>query len=182
MTTTQPKSGDWLPVQRFVGSIFTLSEKTGQVLKYLVMALVLVLFYEVTSRYVFGSPTIWALETSKMLLGTIGTCGWAYTHKMGGHVRVDVIYTMFSRRIQAMIDVVMSVLFLFPLVGVLIYAGTRGAMRAFITGQKMVESSWMPPAAPFRTVMLIGFVLFALQCIAQFICDLHYIIKKRELL
>ena len=173
---------DWAFVRSFARSVFALSEATGQVIKYLVMALVLVLFTEVTMRYVFNSPTVWALETSKMLLGTIGACGWGYTHKLGGHVRVDVVYSLIPRRGQALIDVIMSLLMLFPLVFVLIGVGTKWAIRAWQTGEKMIESSWLPPAAPFRTALLIGFILFGLQCLAQFSCDLYYLIKKRELL
>ena len=85
---------DWTPARKLVSGINILSEGTGQFVKFLVMALVMVLFIEVTARYVFDSPTVWALETSKMLLGTIGTLGWGYTHKLGGHVRVDVVYGM----------------------------------------------------------------------------------------
>jgi TRAP-type mannitol/chloroaromatic compound transport system permease small subunit len=179
---TETQVEDWGVARKIAGTIFELSEITGQIIKYLVMALVLVLFIEVTSRYLFNSPTVWALETSKMLLGTIGACGWAYTHKVGGHVRVDVLYTMLPRRGQALIDVVMTVLMLFPLVGVLIYVGTKWAARAWETGEKMIESSWLPPAAPFRTALVLGFILFALQCIAQFLCDLYYLIKERDLL
>lgn len=179
---TQSQNDDWLIVRKMVQSVFSLSEATGQIIKYLVMALVAVLFFEVTSRYLFNAPTTWALETSKMLLGVIGAGGWAYTHKLGGHVRVDVIYTMIPRRGQALIDVVMSLLMLFPLVAVLIGVGTKWAIRAWQTGEKMIESSWLPPAAPFRTALLIGFILFGLQCLAQFTCDLYYLIKKRELL
>ena len=178
----QPHHEDWVVVRKLVRSVFTLSELTGQIIKYLVMALVLVLFIEVTSRYVFNSPTVWALETSKMLLGTIGAGGWAYTHKLGGHVRVDVLYTMLPRRGQALIDVIMSILMLFPLVFVLIGVGTKWAIRAWETGEKMIESSWLPPAAPFRTALVVGFILFGFQCLAQFSCDLYYLLKKRELL
>jgi TRAP-type mannitol/chloroaromatic compound transport system permease small subunit len=180
--TTQVQGEDWLIARKAAGAIFTLSEKTGQLIKFLVMALVMVLFIEVTSRYVFNSPTVWALETSKMLLGTIGACGWGYTHKVGGHVRVDVLYAMAPRRGQALIDVIMSLVMLFPLVGVLIFVGTKWALRAWETGEKMIESSWLPPAAPFRTALVLGFILFALQCIAQFLCDLYYLIKQRDLL
>ncbi len=172
---------NWTPVKKLVSGINALSEGTGQFVKFLVMALVMVLFIEVTARYVFDSPTVWALETSKMLLGSIGTLGWGYTHKLGGHVRVDVVYGMLSRRIQAFIDVILSVIFLFPLVYVLIFTGSKWALRAWKTGEKMIDSSWLPPAAPFRTLMVIGFCFFALQCIAQFIEDLYYLIYKKEL-
>ncbi len=176
------KKDDWIIVRKTVEIINRMSEGTGHIIKFLILGLILVLFFEVTSRYVFGKPTIWALESSKMLLGVIGTWGWAYTHQHHGHVRVDILYMLFSRRVQAIIDSVLTVLMLFPLVLVMINVGYKWAIRSWMTHEKMVESSWLPPAAPFRSMLVIGFILFALQCLAQFLCDLYYVIKKRELL
>ena len=176
------RKDDWIIVRKTVAGINKLSAGTGHVIKFLILGLILVLFFEVTSRYVFGRPTIWALETSKMLLGVIGTWGWAYTHQHHGHVRVDILYMLFSRRVQASIDVVLSVLMLFPLVLIMINVGFKWAVRSWHTHEKMVESSWLPPAAPFRSMLVIGFILFALQCLAQFLCDLYYVVKKREML
>ena len=176
------RNDDWIIVRKIVVGINKLSSGTGHVIKFLILGLILVLFFEVTSRYVFGRPTIWALETSKMLLGVIGTWGWAYTHQHHGHVRVDILYMLFSRRVEAIIDSVMSLLLLFPLVFVMINVGFKWAVRSWVTHEKMVESSWLPLAAPFRSMLVIGFTLFALQCIAQFLCDIYYAFKKREML
>jgi len=92
----------------------SISEHTGKVVLWAAIALVLVLCYEVTMRYVFDAPTNWVMETAMMLGGTIAALGWAYTHRHHGHVRVDVIYTHLSPRGKAIIDVVCSLVFLFP--------------------------------------------------------------------
>jgi len=73
-------------MKKLVQIINSISEFTGQMVKFLVVALIIVLCYEVISRYAFNRPTIWALETSKMLMGTFGACGWAYTYLHDGHV------------------------------------------------------------------------------------------------
>ncbi len=169
-------------MKKLVLVINAISEIAGQIVKYLLMALIVVLCYEVVSRYVFDNPTKWALETSKMLMGTFGACGWAYTYLHEGHVRVDVFYTRFSRKTQALVNVIMSIIFLFPICIILIAAGIRWAAFAWKVGEKMVESSWLPPAAPFRTVLVVGFILFTLQSIAKFIQELYFLIRKRELL
>jgi len=169
-------------MKKLVRTINSISEFTGQVVKFLVVALIIVLCYEVISRYAFNRPTIWALETSKMLMGTFGACGWAYTYLYDRHVRVDVLYAKFSRRKQAWINVIMSIIFLFPICIILISAGIRWTVFSWKFGEKMVESSWLPPAAPFRTVLVVGFILFTLQSVSKFIEELYFIIRKRELL
>jgi len=169
-------------MKKLVQTINSISEVSGQIVKFLLMALVVVLCYEVVARYVFNDPTIWVLETSKMLMGTFGACGWAYTYLYDGHVRVDVFYAKLSRKGQAWINVIMSIIFLFPICIILITAAIRWAAFALRTGEKMVESSWLPPAAPFRIVLIFGFLLFALQSLSRFIQDLYFLIRKRELL
>jgi TRAP-type mannitol/chloroaromatic compound transport system permease small subunit len=176
------RRGVFINMKKLVQVINAISEISGQIVKYLLMALVVVLCYEVVARYIFNSPTIWVLETSKMLMGTFGACGWAYTYLHEGHVRVDVLYARFSRRVQAWINVIMSIIFLFPICIILITSGIRWASFAWKVGEKMVESSWLPPAAPFRTVLVVGFILFALQSLSKFIQELYFLIRKRELL
>lgn len=177
----QIQRGDWMLARIFVAYIFKLNEFIGQLIKYVLIGMVLVLFYETISRYIFNSPTSWALIVSKWLLGTLAVCGWGYTYKEGGHVRVDVIYSLLSKRKQALIDVVMTLIFLFPFVGILIRIATKMMLRSWKTGELIIESSWTPLAAPFKTIILIGLILFALQCIAQFIRDLYFLFKGRKL-
>lgn len=161
--------------------IESISEYTGKIVLWACVALVLVLCFEVTMRYVFNAPTIWALETSMMLGGTIGFLGWSYTHRHQGHVRVDVFYTHLSPRGKAMIDIVCSLIFLFPLLIALIYASTSWMLFSWSMGERLVESSWLPPAGPIKTVMVLGVSLFAFQCVAQFIRDLCRLIKNKQL-
>lgn len=169
-------------MRKVVLFINTLSEIAGQIAKFLMIALVLVLCYEVVSRYVFNSPTKWALETSKMLMGTFGAFGWSYTFLHEGHVRVDVLYIRFSRKVKSLVNVIFSIIFLFPICIILLTSGIKWAIFSWKVGEKMVESSWLPPAAPFRTILVVSFILFTLQSIAKFIQELYYLIRKRELL
>ncbi len=112
-------------------------------------------------------------------------CLWellVLTYLHDGHVRVDVFYTKLSRTGRAWIDVIFSIIFLFPICIILISAGIRWAAFSWKFGEKMVESSWLPPAAPFRTLLVFGFCLFALQSLSKFIQELYFLIRKRELL
>jgi len=161
--------------------IDSISEGMGKAIQWACVALVIVLCYEVTARYGFNAPTIWAHETSCMLGGAIVALGWAYTHKHHGHVRVDVFYTHLSPRGKAITDVVGALLFLFPLLIVLIYAAADQVWFSWSMGEKLIESYWYPPAYPIRTVLVLGLSLFALQGMAQFIRDLYVLIRNKPL-
>ena len=128
-------------LRNITGTIDRLSEIVAHFTKYLILALIFVLIYEVAARYMFNRPTVWALETSMMVFGSIGALCWGYTLKIGGHVRVDVFYTMLSRKWKAVIDIAMTFLFLFPIQYILIHSGIKWTQFAWKTGEKMVESS-----------------------------------------
>jgi len=161
--------------------IDSISEHTGKTVLWLCIALVLVLAYETTARYVFNAPTMWAMETGKMIGGTIIVMGWSYTHLHHGHIRVDVLYTHLPPRGRAIIDVTCSLLFLFPLLSILLYTSTTWMLLAWKMGERLVETNFLPPAGPIRTVLVLGFCLFALQCMAQFTRDLYLLIRNKPL-
>jgi len=159
--------------------IDAISEYTGQTVLWLAVALVLVLAFETTARYAFGRPTVWVYETSYMIGATMVVLGWSYVHKHHGHIRVDVFYTRLSPRGRAIIDVVCSLVFLFPLLSILIYSANSSMLFAWKMNEKLPESTWMPPAAPIRAAVLVGISLFSLQCIAQFIRDLYSLVRNK---
>ena len=160
--------------------IDAISEWTGKTGRWASLGLVLALVYEVTARYVFTAPTIWAHDTTSMLVGVTAVLAWAYVHRLHGHVRVDVIYMRLSIRGKALIDVVGTIVFFFPLVGILIYTAIKKMLFSWELQEKLSMSYWYPPAYPIRTVMVIGLILFALQGIAQLWRDSHLLIKGRE--
>jgi len=168
-------------MRKIVRAIDSVNEWTGKTIRWACVALVLVLVYEVIARHVFNAPTIWAHETSKMLGGTVVALGWAYTHRHQGHVRVDVIYANLSPRRKAIVDILCTALFFFPLIIILAYMAADFMWVAWIRSEKLIESYWYPPAGPIRTVTFLGLCLFALQGFAQFVRDLYLLVRNKPL-
>jgi len=161
--------------------IDSISQKTGSSARWFCVALVLVGAYDTIMRYAFNAPTIWAYETMIMLGGATYALGWAYAHLHKSHIRVDVFYTRLSPRGKAITDVVCAAIFFFPLMAILIKVSLWWTGEAWRIGEKMIESYWYPPAAPFRTVVFIGICFFTLQGLAQFIRDLYFVIRSKAL-
>jgi TRAP-type mannitol/chloroaromatic compound transport system permease small subunit len=168
-------------MRTIVRVIDSISEYTGMIIRWACLVLVLVLCYEVTARYVFDAPTMWASDTSSMLGGTIAAMGWAYTHRHGGHVRVDVFYNHLSSRGQAILDITLSLLFFFPLLFSLAYIAWDRMWFSWAMGEVLARSNWYPITGPIRTVVVLGLCLFALQGMAQFIRDLYRLTRNEQL-
>lgn len=169
-------------MRKLVRVIDAIGEYTGKVARWACVAIVLVLVYEVVSRYIFNSPTIWVMDTAMMLGSTIAILGWVYTHNYHGHIRIDILYTHWSIRTRAIVDVICTVFLFFPLVIVLIYTAGSRALFAWSMGEVLTEGGyWYPPAFPVRVMMFIGLILFAFQGLAHFIRDLYFLVRSKPL-
>ena len=69
----------------------------------LIIPLLLVVLYEVTMRYGFSSPTVWAFEMTTFLYGIHYMFGYSYAEVKDGHVRVDIFTSMLRPRVRATI-------------------------------------------------------------------------------
>ena len=164
-----------------VKTIDKISEKAGAVGKWFAVILVLVGTYETISRHFFGSPTIWAYDSLSMAGGVLYMIGASYTHLHNSHTRVDIIYSILSKRKQAMIDVISSLIFFFPLMTVMFKLAVTWSIKAVKVKEVMFNSFWYPPAAPYRIIFALGILLLLLQGAANFIRDLHFLIRGKQL-
>ncbi len=156
-----------------------ISDWTAKAVSWLAVALVLVLVFDVTERYVFGGATVWAFETATMLGATIYVMGWAYVTRMREHIRVDVIYVHLSPRVQLIIDVIGTLLFFLPLLYVMIDTSIYYMLRAWRIEEKLAETFWYPPAGPFRTVVVVALFLLAFQTVANLIRDFYQLFRNK---
>jgi TRAP-type mannitol/chloroaromatic compound transport system permease small subunit len=156
-------------MDRVLGVIDSISEWSGRTVSWLVLVLTLVLGYEIVMRYVFNAPTKWAFDISYMLGGSYFMLGEAYTLLKKRHVRIDIFYTRFSPRKQALVDVAFYILFFFPLWGGLLYALIPYVYLSWVIGERSMQGYWMPILYPFKTVMPVAVFLFLLQGVADFL-------------
>lgn len=131
--------------------------------------------YEVVVRYLFNSPTVWALDVSFIMYGALFMMGGAYTLSRRGHVRGDFLYRLWSPRWQARVDLVLYFLFFFPGVLALIFAGWKYAARSWQYGEVSVSSPAGIPIYQFKTVIVAAGILLFIQGIAEVFRCIHCI-------
>jgi TRAP-type mannitol/chloroaromatic compound transport system permease small subunit len=168
----------WKKLPKYIDWI---SLKSGAVGKWFAFLLVLIGAYETIARHFFNAPTIWAYDSLCMSGGVLYMLGASYVYLKDAHTRVDVIYSHLSRRKQAFIDVVGSLIFFFPLMIIMLKMAIQWAVRAWSINEVMFNSFWYPPAAPYRTVFAIGLLLLVLQGIAKFMRDFYFLVRGEEI-
>jgi TRAP-type mannitol/chloroaromatic compound transport system permease small subunit len=144
-----------------------LSGHLGILAAWIVLPLIFATVYEVSSRYLFNAPTLWAYEIGYMATGANFLLGAAFALREGSHIRIDILYSRLSEKRKALIDV-LGYLFLFLPVGIwLSYRLGDSALDAFHSNQRSGESAWNPVIWPFRTIFFIGFAVLSLQAIVE---------------
>ncbi len=157
------------------------SEWTGKIFSWAILTLVLVLSFEVFMRYALDRPTIFSYEVACSLGITITLMGLAYTQLHHGFVRVDIFWRQLSSRGKGLADVIGSMLFFFPLVIMFIYFSAKELWFSWSINEVLSETYFYPPAWPVKAVMLVGFLLFLPQGLAQLIRDSYLVIKNKPL-
>ena len=133
-------------------------------------AIVLVMFYEVVSRYVFTKPTLWANELSLWIAGFVFLLAGLYAMQQRSHIRIYVVYDLFPRWLQKTSDVV-SVLLIWAFTFMLIWGGYNES-RDKILRWETFGTAWDPPIpATIKPAILFIILLVAVQAISNLIAD-----------
>jgi len=169
--------GSDLIVIAFLKAIDGVSEWTAKLASFLIIPLTGVMMYEVAMRYLFANPTLFAYDMSWMLYGVYGAMGLAYCHLRQGHVRVDFLYSLLSPRRKAILEAVFYVIFFFPLFYVVLRYSAENVIDSWAIRETASGSIWRPPVYPFKTLVLVGFVLLFLQGVVEFGRNLYVAIK-----
>lgn len=156
-------------LRRFVARIEAISEWSGRISAWLSVPLVFFMSYDVIMRYLFQAPTKWAYELTWMQYGALFILGGAYALKHNLHVRVDIFYNRWSPRTRAIFDLATYITIFFPVFYILVKHSLIYAYYSWEVWEVSYISYWQPPVYPIKTVMVLGFVLFTLQGIAEFI-------------
>ena len=153
-----------------------MSEWVGKAAGFLVLPLVVVMGYDVVTRYVFNVATVWAYETTIFLFGALSILGIAYALKLRAHINVDVIRRRFPTRVGAIVDLFTSLLF-FAFCCALLWKGIEMAWSSLKVLEISSRTSWEPPLYPIKMTIPIAAFLLLLQGLANFIRDLVTAIK-----
>lgn len=142
-----------------------ISEWSGQIVSFMIYAGILMLVFEVISRYFFSAPTVWAHGYTQRLFGSYFILVGAYTLWKNAHVRVDILYERFSIRVRAVFDILNYALMILW-TSVLVKEG----ITFFFNSWKIREADEMAlahPVYPVKFLLVVGVFLILLQGLSR---------------
>ena len=154
-------------MQQTIFAIDQLNKTIGHAFAWCIVVLTFGTGYEVFVRYMLDDPTSWAFDLSYLMYGAVFYMAGAYTLSRGGHVRADMFYRLWSERTQATVELVLYVIFFFPGILALVYAGWGYGTESLRLREVSVNSPAGVPIWPLKMMIPIGGALMALQGFAE---------------
>ncbi len=153
---------------KFSNLIDSLNNLVGRGAYWLTLVAVLVSSGNATVRYLFDNSSNAWLELQWYLFSAVVLLcgGYALLHHQ--HVRIDVVYSRFSRRIQLYIDVFGTLFFLLPMAILIMILSWPVFVNAFVHNEMSSNAGGLI-IWPARLLVPIGFFLLTLQGVSELI-------------
>ena len=156
-------------MQKLLLLIDRISTWVGQLFSWLIVALTLLVSWEVVSRRFFDNPHAFTFDVMIMMYGTLFMMAGAYTLSKNGHVRGDVLYGFFTPRVQAGLDLTLYIVFFIPGIIALAWAGYNFAADSWAIREHSSVTADGPPLYHFKTVIPIAGALILLQGLVEIV-------------
>ncbi len=120
------------------------------------------------SRYALDiSSNAW-LEIQWQMFAGIFLLGSAHVLKLNEHVRVDMLYSIYSPKTKLWVDIFGIILFLFPAAMLMVWFSVPWFEKSYLQGEMSSNAGGLP-VWPVKALLPLGFTLLVLQGFAELI-------------
>lgn len=154
-----------LKLSRFIDG---LNDRVGKLASWLILAAVLVSSGNAIIRSLFDKSSNGWLELQWVLFSAVFLLCGGYALLHHAHVRIDVVYTRWSRRTQLWIDMVGTVFFLLPMAILIMVLSWPVFINAYMSHEISANAGGLV-IWPARLLVPIGFLLLTLQGLSELI-------------
>jgi TRAP-type C4-dicarboxylate transport system permease small subunit len=132
-----------------------------------IYAIVPVMLIDVAMRYVFNSPTVWAMELAVLIFGPYFLLAGPYVLHLKGHVAMDIIRQRLSPGAGRVLDLVnMPIIIAFA--AILLWYSWPLAVDSWNYGETSF-SAWNPPIWWAKAAVPLSLALMLAQALAEFL-------------
>tara|TARA_R100001039_G_C1854650_1_gene116917 strand:- start:4453 stop:5070 length:618 start_codon:yes stop_codon:yes gene_type:complete len=169
-------------IEPVINAIENFIDLTGRMVSWLVLAMVILICYDVAMRYLFNYGSVALQELEWHLFALVFLLGGAYTLRHDAHVRVDILYhsRFVSDTGRAWISLLGTLLFLFPFSIMIVMTAWPFAENAFFYNEGSPDPGGLPYRFILKGAILAAFVLIMLQGLAEILKNLQFICFKES--
>ncbi len=150
-------------MKAYVNAVDKFTERTGSLISWVSFILVLVVCYDVFTRYILRESSVALQELEWHLFALLFLIAAPYTLLKDEHVRVDVLYTKFSPKAKAWVNLAGSLLFLIPFCVLVIISVKEFVLQSFIFRETSPNPGGLPARYIIKAVIPLSFFLLLLE-------------------
>jgi len=164
---------------RTIVAIDLFSLWVGRIASWLTVPLMAAMIYEISARYLFLAPTLWAYDISRMIYGAMFVIGAGYALSKGVHIRSDFLYRNWTVKTQARVDATLYIVFYFPSMLIFLWVATQWAWGSLSQGERGTDTSFMPLLGPIKSCLPVAVLFLVVQGVSELLKAL-YAARKGE--
>jgi TRAP-type mannitol/chloroaromatic compound transport system permease small subunit len=167
-------------VQALVAFIDKFNRSIGRGVSIAVLLMTLVMFAVVVLRYGFSTGWIALQESVMYLHAMVFMLGAAYTLADDGHVRVDIFYRRCSVRCKAIINIIGTLLLLYPTCIFILSMSWDYVMTSWRLLESSKEAGGLPLVFLLKSLIPTFCVLLMLQGLAEILRHTQQLSTNRD--
>lgn len=165
------------PLLRVSRAIDRLTGAIGEAVSWLVLLMVLIGAFNAIARYLgryvgINLSSNAYLEMQWYLFSITFLLGAAYALREDAHVRVDVMFARVSARMQSIINIVGTLVFLVPFSIFIVWVSSPVIRSSWIIREGSPDPGGLP-RYPLKAMILVCFALLLLQAVSELIKEFH---------
>lgn len=144
-----------------------------------VVAMMLIMTYDVVARYLFNSPTMWGGEIASYLMIAIVFLGLGHNLRLGSHIRIDVVTNLVPPRVRLLLEALAYAVGIVFAAMLLVGCWIRFENfweRQTTSSSPLMTELWIP-----MLPVMIGAGIFLLAAVAGFATAVHTILTDQSI-
>jgi len=153
-------------IKTAIKAIEGLNERVGRLVSWLALFMVLTTCLVAVLRYGFSIGFVWMQEIYVWMHATVFLVASGYTLLHEGHVRIDVLYGPASLTTKAWINIIGTLVFLFPMLTLIAWVAFPYVALSWSRLEGSQEAGGLQGLFLLKSCILLFVVLLALQGLA----------------
>jgi len=152
----------------------------GRALSWLMLAMVLTVFFDVVSRYLFARTYVFTQELEWYIFAVAYLMAGGYVMLWDEHVRVDILYSRMSPRTKAWMDFILLFVFFFPSALLVIYTTWPFFRNAWTVYEGSPDPGGIPARWALKGVIIVAFAVMVIQGVSEAIKRFYWAMGWEE--
>ena len=168
MADAQPRGRGAASALALALGIERVIDAIGRAVLWVTLAMIALVATNVLLRYSLSLGSVWAQELEGHLQAALILFCRSYALQRGDNVRVDLFYARYSARTQRMVNIASALLTLAVAI-IFIKLSWAYVGQSYSIGEKSADPGGIPWRWALKGLIPLGFVLLALQALAELI-------------